>query len=391
MAAEGSSRHPDARTAGLEVAEQLEAAGAAGSAIVVAFASFHHTQAMPEVMESLRAVLKPERLLAATASSIAVGDAELEGSPAIAAVAFRLPEVTSRPIRILADDGPPESWSEATLHRHFGFADDGTPPAGILLFTDPFGPAPAALLARLGRVAGGPPPLVGGIATGSSQFGGQVLCIDGHLERTGAVGLSLHGRVAFDWIVSSAARAIGAPAVVTSSKGSTLKTLGGRPAIEVAQRACEDLDERSSTLIERGLFVGVANDESAERPEQGGYLLHPVVSANPKRGELLLAESIRPGRTVRFHLRDPESGNDDLDLALDQAQLRPKPAVAIAAISSARGKTLFGSAGHDAAAIQRRVGPMPLVGAATAGELAPRGGTNRPHSLTVAAALVRPS
>ncbi|MGA1393389.1 MAG: hypothetical protein ACO38W_09565, partial [Phycisphaerales bacterium] len=84
-AAEACSRLADTRTAALEVAERLDAAGLGSGSVLLCFLSFHHTAAFPEAMEMLRRTLSPASLLATTAAAIVAGPEEFEAQPALAA------------------------------------------------------------------------------------------------------------------------------------------------------------------------------------------------------------------------------------------------------------------------------------------------------------------
>lgn len=392
-AAEACSRVADTRTAALEIADRLETLGIGPGAVILLFASFHHAAALREAIELLRRSTQPATLAGMMAAGIVAGGEEIEGRPAMTALALAFPGVHAEPVRISLDDGPFERWSPGAVASRLGFAADGTPPKAILLFADPFGhPADGALaaLARL-RPRGPAIPVFGGVASGSSQLGGNLLFVDGHLERSGIVGVALHGAIEADPLLSNAGRAIGRPLVITAAQGPAIKALGGRPALEAAREACEGLSEREQARLRDGLLLGIAAEESGDAPSRNASLLRPIAAAHLARGELLLAEPIRAGRLVRFHLRDPQTASEDLDLALDAAQLRPPPAAILACVSTARGAKLFGTPSHDASRIARRLGSVPMAGAFTAGEFAPLERASHTHGLAVAAALLRPA
>lgn len=391
--AEACSRLADTRTAALEVAERIDAAGLGSGSILLCFVSFHHTAAFPEAMAMLRRTLSPSALLATTAAAVVAGPEEFEGQPALAAMAIRIAGVEAKPIRIALDDGPLERWSPDAIRSRFGFADDGSSPRAILLFADPFGMPAAGALATLARLHPRGPaiPVFGGIASGSSQIGGNLLAVNDRLDRTGLAGLAFHGPIEFSPLLSTAGRAIGRPMVVTAVQGPAIRTLGGLSALEAAKEACERLDERERACLQGGLLLGVASEETGEGPRRNDYMLRPIAAAHLARGELVLPEPVRAGRLVRFHLRDPQTATEDLELALDAAQLGSPPLAAITMVSTARGSGLFGAPSHDASRIFRRLGPLPLAGCFTSGEFAPGRLASHPHGHAVAAALIRPA
>lgn len=286
LAVEAASRLADTRTAALEVAERIHAAGIGPGSVVMAFASFHHAAAFPEAIGLIRRTLAPSSLLGTTAAAVLDGGEEIEGRPALAALALRVPGVAVHPIRIALDDGPLERWSPAAVRTRFGFADDGSPPRAIVLFADPFGMPAAGALAVLGRLHPRGPaiPVFGGIASGSSQIGGNLFAIDEHIDRTGIVGLAFHGPIEFSSLLSTAGRGIGRPLVVTASQGPVVRRLGGMTALEAAQEACSQLSDRERACLQGGLLLGIAAEETGEGPGRNDYLLRPIAAAHPGRG-----------------------------------------------------------------------------------------------------------
>ena len=91
------SGHLDTRTAGMEVAEQLDASIGAACDLAIVFASFHHCAALPEAVETIRETIHPRALLAVTAESVLGGEEELEGVAGLTALAMHLPGVTLSP------------------------------------------------------------------------------------------------------------------------------------------------------------------------------------------------------------------------------------------------------------------------------------------------------
>jgi small ligand-binding sensory domain FIST len=65
----------------------------------------------------------------------------------------------------------------------------------------------------------------------------------------------------------------------------------------------------------------------------------------------------------------------------------PPPQAALLFSCNGRGTRLFPEPHHDALAIQRLLGPLPLIGFFAQGELGPVGGTNYMHGYTASIAL----
>ena len=101
----------------------------------------------------------------------------------------------------------------------------------------------------------------------------------------------------------------------------------------------------------------------------------------------VIGDYARRGRTVRFHMRDPESAGEDLRELLDAASTVQPPQAALQFSCNGRGQRLFREPNHDASAIQGHVGAIPVAGFFAAGEVGPVGGRNFLHGYTASIAL----
>jgi small ligand-binding sensory domain FIST len=292
------------------------------------------------------------------------------------------------------------------------------------LFADPFSVAMNALLpaldrARTAAAPGGAEPgaMIGGLASASPRAGGNALMLDDEILNAGAVGVSLSGPVRIDTVVSQGCRPFGRPVVVTGVRGQIVTTLGSRPALEVLQGMIEELDESSRELLKKGVFLGRVVNEYKDRFGRGDFLVRNVIGGEEKTGSIAVADLLRVGQTVQFHLRDATTADEDLALLLDGQKLYGPPAGAMLFTCNGRGKRLFGEPNHDAAAVSRafalaepgeqlakagrKVAPapvsgepgavpaIPLAGFFAAGEIGPVGDGVFLHGQTAALALFR--
>jgi small ligand-binding sensory domain FIST len=88
-------------------------------------------------------------------------------------------------------------------------------------------------------------------------------------------------------------------------------------------------------------------------------------------------------------VRDAETADEDLQSLLDAdraANLAPAQGALLFSCNG-RGTRLFPNAHHDAAAIQKIDGPIPLAGFFAQGELGPISGRNYLHGFTASIAL----
>lgn len=342
----------DTRTAAHDLAERLEAArGSDSPAALLLVASFHHRAALPEAFEMLRATLDPCAAVAVTAVGV-VGEGRLhEGVPAMAALLIDEPGLEAAAVRITPDDGPPSMWSDGRraemLTGGLATSDDEIHGIQTMLWADPFSSDPPGLAVRGGQCL-----VHGGVLSGSSQAGGNTLIAATRGRTTkvsseGAVGLALRGARA-SAISAPGARPVGPSAIVTSADGTRLLGLGGRPALEVLRDALESSGETGSLEGDApmgGLAIGIAIDEHRPDGEEPicrlrpltGVLRPPAGAATALPPGLRLAEPVRPGRTVRFHLRDPQWAKATFDRMLEDRglDLATSPAVVVA-VSTAR-------------------------------------------------------
>ena len=98
-----------------------------------------------------------------------------------------------------------------------------------------------------------------------------------------------------------------------------------------------------------------------------------------------VAEPVRVGQTIQFHLRDAQAARDDLEAMLGRVEVAlggRRPAFGVYFNCAGRGRGLYGTSGHDVLAIRRRLGRWPLVGFFGNGEFAPVGPTSFFHTYT---------
>lgn len=377
----------DSRRAAMEVADRLAADGAGGADIALVFGSFHHRAAFADQASIIRRGIRARHIVGITAEWVVGPKLELEQSAGLSALALHLPGCRVTPVHLDVDEGPPILWDDSRLRDCLGWSEDSR---ATFLFADPFSIQTPALLTRFGDTFRSPPlPIVGGLASGSSQPGANVLVLDDETSASGAVGFTLAGPVHVDTFVSPGCRPIGPPCVVTKSRGNVLVELGGKPALDVIDELMEGASEEDRSAAHKGLSIGIAIDEYRERFGRGDFLLRNILRADPKRRSIAIGDLVRPGRTVRFHIRDRIAAVEDLDLLLDREQMRD-PAVAVfLATCNARGRGLFGAMHYDARTIARRMRDVPLAGFFAAGEIGPVGDRSWLHGHAAAAAIIR--
>jgi small ligand-binding sensory domain FIST len=237
--------------------------------------------------------------------------------------------------------------------------------------------------------SGRPVALFGGMASGASQPGHNILLLDDDEVRAGAIGVSLSGEIDVDVVVSQGSRPIGEPVAVTALEANVITELGGQPPMQILKDAAETLDEPDRELLNRGLLIGVAIDESKPHLGRGDFLVRNVIALNPKDGSVAVGEVPRLGQLIQFHIRDAVTADEDLRLLLDAQMMSERPFAGLLFTCNGRGSRLFAEPNHDVNVVQERLGPLPLAGFFAAGEIGPIGDRSFLHGHTAVLGLLR--
>lgn len=234
-------------------------------------------------------------------------------------------------------------------------------------------------------------PLVGGVASDAHQAGGNVLICNERLSPVGAVGLTMAGDFEVDVLVSQSCRPIGQPFLVTAAEDNLILSLDGQPPLAWIEHLIPELPYGDRDLLHRGLFVGRAIHPGQEQLGCGDFLVREVIGLDRHSGAIAVAESVRRGDRVQFHLKDARTAQTDLEMVLIPHLFRRSPAGALLFSCMGRGSRFYHRPDGDASVIQENLGGVHLVGAFCDGEIAPIGRRNFLHGHAASLALFRPS
>ncbi|MGH2523718.1 MAG: FIST signal transduction protein [Anaerolineales bacterium] len=313
---------------------------------------------------------------------------EIEGEPALALMALRLPGAALRPLRITQADiercKGPDDWRAFT----------GVSPERAnawFLFGDPFTLDAEGLLVALSRAYPGTP-LVGGMASGDFQQRRTHVFLNRQVYENGAVALALGGAYTVRAVVSQGCMPIGRPWTITGADGQLIQTIAQRPAYEVLVDTLKALPPAVQARAPGNLLVGLAMDEYREELGRGDFLIRNIVGVDLNSGALAVSALPRVGQTVQFQVRDRATADEDLNemLAVVASSPSPPPVAALLCSCNGRGIGLFGTPHHDAGVLARRLGPLPAAGLFCNGEIGPVGSRNFLHGFTASIALVVP-
>jgi small ligand-binding sensory domain FIST len=338
-----------------------------------------HAGALEDIAGTVSAVLHPLVVMGSAVESAVGTGREVGGTPALSLWAGRvgpLARVVLRATR-LADD----SWHFAGWPERLGFE-----PTALVLLADPFTFPAGEFLQWLDGVQPGLP-VVGGTASGGRGPGGSRLLVGDRVVTTGAVGVLIGPGVDLRTVVSQGCRGYGDSLTVTRSDRNVIHEVAGVPAMECMVGQIRDNLEPDDIagMESNGLFLGRLIDEHLVEPESGDFLIRNVVGVDRSTGAVAVDDRVPLGSTVRFHLRDDRTAHHELDHLL-QGQ---RADAAMLFNCNGRGAEFFDMAHHDAMAMQRAFGPVPLGGCTTTGEIGPVGGQNFVHAFSATMALFR--
>lgn len=369
---------------GLSRALETVAAGLEGAKadIVFAFVCPEHAAAAPSLVDRARAVLGPAPVVGCTAGGVIGGDREVERPGGIALLAGSLPGVTVTTFHVEDKALPDADAGPAAWHALVKVAGADRP--GFVVMADPFTVRAEALIAGV-DFAWPHAVKVGGLASGASKPGRQVLFAGDRAVRSGAVGVALSGAVDLVPAVAQGCRAFGPVLKVTACEGNLVKALDGEPAVATVRRVLEEAPERDRSLARSSaLFVGFETDPFAGEGDERPWLVRNVLGVDREGGGVYVGETLRAGWRVRLHVRDRTTSAEDLDRTLDAALsgLPAPPAAALLFSCQDRGMNLYGVPDHDVRALRRRAGPIPVGGFFCAGEIGPVGDATYLHGYT---------
>lgn len=382
--------------------------------LAIVFFTSHHTPRADEILNVVGKSLDPANVIGVSAESVAGGAIELERVPGISVLAASLPGV-----RVHAFDGEnllPADSNPETLDRIGKTIGTGPDHRATIMFADPFSVPAVKLIPALNRSRhvqtddGSSAVIVGGMASAGRAAGKNALLLNDRVMQSGIVGVSLSGNVRLDAVVSQGCRPFGPAAVVTKARGNMILELAGKPPAETIRAALQSLGENPRHLLKDGLLVGRVINEYKPRFGRSDFLIRNVVGLDHHSGGIAVADIVRVGQTIRFHIRDRATATEDLALLMDSQKLHERPAGCLLITCNARGARLFGKPNHDAAAVTRAFAPpsageelarggsqidpsatphIPLAGFFAAGEIGPIGDESYLHGHTACIALFR--
>lgn len=381
------SQKPVAADALAAILAQLDKGVMDSPDLAVYFFTPDHARHAESLLQAIKETLGPKHLIGCVAESVVATGQEIEDAPAISLFAAKWPK--EKNVTLETFDLHYEDTSEGKTF--LGWPDGlvgGTPQGGgMILLGDQF---TCPIDRFLHQVNDDFPGLsvVGGMASGTRGPGSCRLVSDRGVFRSGAVGVLLSGEVGMHTLVSQGCRPVGHPMVVTKGEGNIIYELGGKRPLHRLQEMWKVLPASEQRLFEKGLHLGIVLDELSQEFNQGDFLVRNC-GLMQGTGSLVVGDKVRTGQTVQFQVRDAESADIDLRMALeDYKKLHGKmPGGALMFTCNGRGSRLFSDPSHDAQCVEALMGRLPLAGFFAQGELGPVGGQNFIHGFTASMAF----
>jgi small ligand-binding sensory domain FIST len=382
----GASESFDTVEAAAEAADRARAGLDRPCDLAVVFASGQHLGMAKWLLSEVHERLEPRALIGCGAGGTLAGGRELEDTPGVVVWGASMPGAELETMHVTAERdadgfrllGLPESLAEP--------ADEEAADESMLALCDPFSFPAEELLAALER-SRPHVPVLGGLAS-ASFAGGALLMRDGEVHTEGAVAVRLRGAQVLP-CVSQGAGPVGPEMTITHAEANVIGQLAGKPAMERLGEVIAALPEEERGLAAAGVLIGLVIDENRPEYERGDFLVRPIIGADRETGAIAIGEPVRVGQTVRLHVRDAASADEDLREALRvQAEALGSEGAAGALLftCNGRGSHMFEVPDHDAGVLEDSLG-APTAGFFCAGEIGPVGGRNFLHGFTATMAV----
>ena len=359
--------------------------------LAVFFTPDHRFQA-ELLVEYLHRELCPTVLIGCMGEGVVGGDREIEGEPALSALAGSLPGVTISPFHLGMMDWEETllEGSEQHLRRSVGIEGGREHETrAFIVLGDPYTTPVTELMQQLDRVVPNSVTM-GGMSSGSDGPGDGVLLYQNRVVDQGVVGVRIAGPVRIESVVSQGCRPIGERMLVTKSEENRILAFGGRNALEVTQEIIQALSESDKELLGEGLCLGIVVNEYQNEFGRGDFLVRTVFGAEPNTGAVVIGDHVRVGQSVQFHLRDAQSADEDLrEMMAEIAKDESAPMGGFVFTCNGRGLRMFDAPNHDVRSVLEAVPETPLAGFFAQGELGPIGGRSFIHGHTASIVLFR--
>ncbi|BEV35624.1 FIST N-terminal domain-containing protein [Synechococcus sp. M16CYN] len=239
---------------------------------------------------------------------------------------------------------------------------------------------------------------IGGIAAPHNAPHGSLLI--GNRVVTGAVVCSIGGDWFLDTVVAQGCRPIGPVFAIEQVQSNILLELndGTTKASPVAclQRVLANLSEPEREQVRHSLFLGIERRDlqlpsAGVRGKGSAFLVRNLIGVDPINGAVAVAERMRAGQNVQFHLREAEASRQGALALLTQRMTEAAAPITFGLLMACfgRGQGLFGTPNGDINLARSLMPNLPVAGVFCNGEIGPVAGTTHLHGYTACWGLLR--
>jgi small ligand-binding sensory domain FIST len=348
------------------------------------FVTAPHRPHYASMLKAIQDELGTQCLSGCSAWGVMAGADEVEGEAAVAVLAVSSDRIVATKLMApLGNDGVHEAAREIAAL----IADR---PGLFVLLPDPFASSPDRLLRELSAVAP-EARAVGAAAAGDLGLGHTCQFYGRNVATRAVAGLYLSGPFESTIGVTQGCQPLGDPGRVTRGSGNLILELDGRPALEVLRARMPPSLRDSLERLGAHLFVGVPPHPGQDRFEPGEYLVRSILGIDPQQGSIAAGTKIEQDQPLLLLIREAQAAREDLKHMLARLDDTPteKPyRFGLYFNCAARGSSLYGLPGIDAAYLSARFGDLPILGFFGNAEIAPLHGSNLLFTHTGVLALI---
>lgn len=339
-----------------------------------------------QTLEILRVHGRIQLLVGCSSNTLIADDQEIENATGIALALFALPGAELKSFRFTQQQVE-EAEDNAFWQVESGV--DARRTNGWLAFIDPFHLDIESWL-RTWNESYAPLPTFGGLSSGVFTEQATQIYLNGDVYDEGGVAISVGGDVKLTGVISQGCTPIGDTWTLTRVEQNLIQQIANRPAYSVLAETFQKLSPVEQQKARGNLLIGLVINEYLEDFHRGDFLVRNLIGGDPNSGVLAVGAFPRPGQMMQFQRRDADAASDDMRELLERAktQLAQTPIYGGCLCScNGRGKSLFNRPNHDAAMVQKILGPVGVSGFFCNGEIGPIGDNSFLHSFTASLAL----
>lgn len=380
----------DLKTATMATCEEIKAQlGSQNPDLVFVFVSPQHQQNWEKLSEWIYESLSPKHLIGCSGGGVIGRGEEIERRAALSITAAVLPEVEIHPFHYQNDALPTLKSDRKIWERLMGVEFPKNP--HFILMPDPFSFDLDILLKGL-DFAFPWSKKMGGVASGGTELGGNILFCDRKVLHTGLVGLALSGNIVVDSLVAQGCRPIGETLLITECHGNRIDQIDGKHPFEVMRKVYDELSVEDQQLFKTALFAGLGMREGEKSYQKGDFLIRNIIGLDPQGGSLAVGAAPQKGQVLQFHVRDAETSTQDLEILLEEYLETLGTASAQGALLFSclgRGFYLYGKPHHDSELLKQHLGNIPVGGFFCNGEIGAVHGKTYLHGYTSSFGIFR--